>query len=59
MQPATSVIGWAVLVLLALAFLLFGVLEHLGVSDRPDSNGWQLLALAAVFTAAAALTFPF
>lgn len=51
--------GWAVLVLLALACLLGGLLERIGVSDRPESNGWQLLALGAAFAAASAFTFPF
>lgn len=51
--------GWAVLVLLALALLLAGLLERIGVSDRPESNGWQLLALAATFAAVSVFTFPF
>lgn len=59
MTQALAVFGWAVLVLLSLAFLASGTLCALGASDRPPRQAWIGLATGAIFAAISLKTFPF
>lgn len=59
MPQALAVFGWAVLVLLSLAFFASGALCAMGVGDKPPRKAWQGLAAGAIFAAVSLKTFPF
>ena len=54
-----AIFGWAITTLLALVFLIQGLLCSIGASDKPPSKAWQMIAIGLAFGGASYWGFPF